>query len=377
MRQAGVWMLAMAYAGSGNPEVVNRLLAKIALDPNQDIKRFAAISIGFVLSNDPEQCLSYGSMLIEHFNGHVRYGAAIAVGIACAGTGYKEAIALLNLCSNIPTCAKVGDFRETLMKMITEKGEDSITKFGAIIAQGILDAGGRNVTLSLQRNGQSDMPAVLGMLVFLQYWYWHSMTHFISLAFHPTCLIGLNKDLQMPRMEFRCNAKPSLFAYPPPLEEKKKEEHEKIETVVLSITNKKISNKKKKEGQASGAQDVDEKMDVDEDVQEKKDTLDKKEKLEEKVKEVEPSYHNLKNPARVVPLQLKTIAMPEGSRYRPLKNLSSGGIVMLQDTLEGKDEEIVEMVSNVGSISAITATESTSTSEATAFSPFEFNMSNY
>uniref|UniRef100_A0AC34GXN0 Uncharacterized protein n=1 Tax=Panagrolaimus sp. ES5 TaxID=591445 RepID=A0AC34GXN0_9BILA len=33
-----------------------------------------------------------------------------------------------------PTCPKVADYRKTIMKMITEKGEDSITKFGAILA---------------------------------------------------------------------------------------------------------------------------------------------------------------------------------------------------------------------------------------------------
>lgn len=32
----------------------------------------------------------------------------------------------------------------------------------------------------------------------------------------------------MPKTDFRSNAKPSTFAYPPPLEEKKKEESEKV-----------------------------------------------------------------------------------------------------------------------------------------------------
>uniref|UniRef100_A0A914NR30 Rab-GAP TBC domain-containing protein n=1 Tax=Meloidogyne incognita TaxID=6306 RepID=A0A914NR30_MELIC len=95
MRQTAVCMIAMAYAGSGNAEVVKRLLEKVAADPSSDVKRFATIAIGFVLSGNPELCLSHTGMLFEHFNGHIRYGAAIALGIACAGSGYKESVSRL------------------------------------------------------------------------------------------------------------------------------------------------------------------------------------------------------------------------------------------------------------------------------------------
>lgn len=40
---------------------------------------------------------------------------------------------------------------------------------------------------------------------------------------------------QMPKLEFKSNAKPSLYAYPAPMEEKKREEREKVTTAVLSI----------------------------------------------------------------------------------------------------------------------------------------------
>ena len=37
----------------------------------------------------PEQCPSVVSLLSESYNPHVRFGAAMALGIACAGTGLK------------------------------------------------------------------------------------------------------------------------------------------------------------------------------------------------------------------------------------------------------------------------------------------------
>lgn len=96
--------------------------------------------------------------------------------------------------------------------------------------------GGRNVTVSLQsRTGHTNMLAVVGALVFTQYWYWFPLAHCLALAFTPTCLIALNAQLKMPKLEIKSNARPSIYAYPAPLEEKKREEREKVTTAVLSI----------------------------------------------------------------------------------------------------------------------------------------------
>merc|ERR1739838_675750 len=124
------------------------------------------------------------------------------------------------------------------------------------------------------------------MLIFTQYWYWFPLTHFLSMGFQPTAVIGLNANLDMPVVKFRSGAKPSTFGYPPNLEEKKKEDKEKVTTAVLSITNK----QKRKEAEKKKGKDGEEKMEED-----KKD-----EKEKEKSDEPEPNFELLSNPARVM-----------------------------------------------------------------------------
>ena len=236
-----------------------------------------------------------------------------------------------------------------------------MAKFGAILAQGIIDAGGRNVTVSLQsRTGHTSMLGVVGMLVFTQYWYWFPLSHFLSLAFQPTAVIGLNSNLDMPVVKFKSNAKPSMYGYPPALEEKKKEDKEKVTTAVLSITNK----QKKKEAEKKKKEGGEEKMDVDSekkddkekmDVDEKKEDDKKDEKSEEEKKEPEPLFEMLSNPARVMKAQLKVINMEDGKsygafndqgiiqfllgKYRPMKDISIGGIVLLDRAELGAEDE--------------------------------------
>ena len=68
--------------------------------------------------------------------------------------------------------------------------------------------------------------------------YWYPLGYFLSLSFTPSAVIGVNQKLQMPKLQVDCKCKPSLFAYPPPVEEKEKKEVSKMPTAVLSTTAK-------------------------------------------------------------------------------------------------------------------------------------------
>jgi 26S proteasome regulatory subunit N2 len=83
-------------------------------------------------------------------------------------------------------------------KIITDKHEDPMARLGAALGQGLIDAGGRNVTISLQsRAGSRNTSAIVGMALFCQFWYWYPLAHCACLAFVPTGIIGLNSELQV------------------------------------------------------------------------------------------------------------------------------------------------------------------------------------
>lgn len=88
--------------------------------------------------------------------------------------------------------------RALFAKIISDKHEDPMARFGAALAQGFIDAGGRNVTISLQsRAGSKSMSAIVGMTLFTQFWYWYPLAHCASLAFEPTAIIAVTADLKV------------------------------------------------------------------------------------------------------------------------------------------------------------------------------------
>lgn len=65
--------------------------------------------------------------------------------------------------------AKATAFRNKLPTIIADTHEATLAKFGAILAQGIMEAGGRNVTIRVCRDfGHMDASSVAGLFIFTQ-----------------------------------------------------------------------------------------------------------------------------------------------------------------------------------------------------------------
>lgn len=217
--------------------------------------------------------------------------------------GAYIALAMILIQQTEAQSPKVKEIRELFSKVVTDKHEDPMARFGASLAQGIIDAGGRNMTISLAtRAGTPDMKAIVGMVMFVQFWYWFPLAHFLGLTFSPTTIIALDSQLRIPKVDFVSWAKPSMFDYPstakPVTEEKKK----KTKAAVLSTTAKAQARARSKKAEQGEAMDTDDKP-------ESKDEADA-EAPKKKERKAEPPQAVVPNMTRVTPQQLPFITGP-------------------------------------------------------------------
>ncbi|KAJ6575008.1 D-isomer specific 2-hydroxyacid dehydrogenase [Mycena capillaripes] len=377
LRYGGVYTLALAYAGTSNNDAVRQLLHIAVSDTSDDVRRAAVTSLAFLLFKNPAQVPRIVQLLSESYNPHVRCGATLALGIACAGTGLQDAVEILEpMTKDSVDFVRQGAFialgmilvqqseasspslastRALYTKVVSDKHEDPMARFGAALGQGFIDAGGRNVTISLQsRAGSRNTNAIVGMVMFCQFWYWYPLAHCACLSFDPTGIIGLNADLKAPKFEYVSNARPSLFAYPASTKPPKKEAVHKVATAVLSTTAKVKAREKKKAASDDNAMDTvglpitkssNEKKEADGDVEMKVDeeplssgkdagdispingsisNLAEDGKPSAKsTKKAEPSFESRPNLSRVTPAQLAYITFPPEGRFQPVRAVSA------------------------------------------------------
>lgn len=379
LRYGGVFTIALAYAGTGNNNAIKQLLHFAVSDPSDDVRRASVMCLGFVLIRDYTAAPQIVELLSQSHNPHVRYGTAMALGISCAGRALPSAMEVLEPLTKDPvdfvrqgalmatamiliqqnenSYPKVKDFNKQFADTVKNKHEDALAKFGATVAQGIIDAGGRNVTINLENNQTNtlNMKAIVGLTVFLQSWYWFPLTHFLSLSFTPTAIIGVRgADLKIPKFEINCHTKQKFFQYPPKIEESKEKQPDKLATAVLSTTAKAKARAKKKKDDDDSNED---KMDVDKDEQSGKEELNEEDSKEEGTKEetlddkkddtvrYSKTPYKIENLSRVLPAQANYISFMKDQRFTPVRRSRGiSGIIILEDNKPDEKADVIKTV---------------------------------
>jgi 26S proteasome regulatory subunit N2 len=216
IRYGAMFTIGCAYAGTASSSAIKRLLKFSVSDTSDDVKRAALMCVGFVCLREPKMLPNMIKSFAISYNPHVKYGAAMALGIGCAGTGSQEALKILAPLTTVgqedfvrqgalvalsmvfmqitdTMEPKVATIRKLYEKMTADKYQPVLPRQGAIISNGILNAAGRNTTISLTtHDGNLRQNAVVGLVMFLQHWYWYPMLNFLSLSLTPTTLIAVD-----------------------------------------------------------------------------------------------------------------------------------------------------------------------------------------
>ncbi|SCM08286.1 26S proteasome regulatory subunit RPN2, putative [Plasmodium chabaudi chabaudi] len=416
IRYGGMFTIALAYCGLSNynKHVIKKLLHFSVSDVSDDVRRAAVIALGFVLCNTPAQVPMFLNLLIESYNPHVRYGAALALGIACAATGNEEAVNMLMPLltdttdfvrqsafislglifqqSNENVNPNFKKFKDEIMKILSDKHEDIIAKFGATVGLGLLDICGRNAisTFFTRRANIIRPQSAVGFCLFCQLWYWFPLIHMISLTFLPTCLIGLTEDLKVPKNFTILSTKNQAFDYPSFLSKEKVQEKKETVTAILSTTDKRKTLKLKKQknenkltkeknpqddsssvlsdgksmknleilstaatiGQSSHVSHAEsvEGSANDENSNDHQNDANQFSQLQrikksDKSKSASLSHAttvDMKNPCRVIKTQEKYIEYPPNSRFKPIISIRKSGFIMLSDTTPTEPFDFIE-----------------------------------
>ncbi len=354
LRYGAVWTIALAYCGTSSNVAVSKLLHFAVSDANDDVRRAAVTSLGFILFRNPSELPRLVELLTVSYNPSVRYGASMALGIAFAGTADKKAIELIMpMCRDFTDYVRQGAFialsmilmqhndksagdnqvsalRKQLDQVVAMRHEDPLAKFGAVISQGILDAGGRNVRLALTTpSGHISVPAVCGLALFSQFWYWYPFGHFLSMSFAPTALIAVTSKLALPKLSIISNAPLSYFNYPDLTKTVVAAVPKKIITAILSTTAKAAARAKKSIPASESKMSIDTpevgntEMEVDEGAIQK---------TAEAETLPESNFSTIDNLTRIVPAQVKLVRFPMDSRFKPVATQPwNGSIVVLVD----------------------------------------------
>ncbi|KAF7455748.1 RPN2/26s proteasome regulatory subunit [Cryptosporidium felis] len=397
IRYGAMHVLGLAYCGTGNEFALEKLLHACVSELSDDNRRAAVFALGLVMCRNSQQLPQIFSLLCDSYNPHVRYAAALTLGIICCGSDSQKVASLLRsmttdssdivrqaayiglgillMQQNEVQNEKFSSLRQQMIKACTDKHEHIATRFGAILGLGLMDAGGRNVTASLfSRDGEHLNPqGIAGFSLFFQFWFWFPLVHCVSLAFLPTSTVGLDEELRAPGgFSMFCSSEKEKFDYPKPFSLDKSEDKKVVVTAVLSTASK----KKKKAckvgvGLDSSVLDSSKQEDIERETKMQVETTEEGEKvvvegpdsssisssgdnsgsnrdgnLENETEmqvdnEKAKKGFSLKNPFRVLKSQVESLEFVPNSRYSPVFLTQKSGFILLKDNTPTEPEEYI------------------------------------
>ena len=248
IRLGGAWALGLGQ--KADKKIIERLLLLVATDVDEEVKRASILALSMLISGDELSALI--DPLTASFNPHTRYASALALGLSAKSDETLKTLQGI-LSSDREDVVKQGTlialslqlmqtgeeesraFRDTLNSCVTSKHEGPLSRFGAVLGMGILDAGGRNCELISGTNRQ----ATLAKLLFSLHWNWYPMALFLGLALKPTGLFLVDAQGRIPDGPTGWLIPRELAdktAYPKPIQPKTEDKPELVTTAVLSVS---------------------------------------------------------------------------------------------------------------------------------------------
>ncbi|KAG9390568.1 HEAT repeat protein [Carpediemonas membranifera] len=254
-REAAAWMIGLAHACTGNLAQTRRLLHITVSDNSDDTRRAAVTAMAFILT--PDNVVDTVSPLARSYNSHARAGAAMVLGLTKAGTADDEVLKLLAVlgadsADHVRQAALVAQSMVLMQapesKLTADRGinklldiakdryEERLTRYGAIISCGIINAGGCNASFSLQReNGRPSSRGFAAAMLFAQYPDNHMNAMFLTLGYTPRMALPVTVTGDVPEGTLRVDLPPVAVAYPKFVELEVKKKLTKRVRATLSV----------------------------------------------------------------------------------------------------------------------------------------------
>jgi 26S proteasome regulatory subunit N2 len=235
VRYSGALVLGASFVGTGNLEVISRLL-DLTNDGDDNVKRATVFGIGLICCADPLLLLNILKPLATNHSPSIRATVALALGFFLSGTANQEAsniieallydsynlvvqqaglgLGLLLMQCNSHINANFKRMTEKLNNLTTERAEDCSFKFGTVLGRALMEAGGTNIVISvLNSTSRVETSRVVGAILFFQYWFWYPFFPFLSLCMKPTAFFAFDESLKPAKCEILIKEKKSKFDY--------------------------------------------------------------------------------------------------------------------------------------------------------------------